>query len=83
MVGDNVDLWLEWNDYLYIHQQDAKQILVYSIKNNEYFTCEFHDEIKKGIGYSSSMFIADSGKSCHIATYFNEGELEGGTFNEN
>jgi hypothetical protein len=83
LVADNVDLWLELNGYLYIHQQDANQILVYSIKNNEYFTCEFHNEIKKGLGYSSSMFIADSGKSCHIATYFNEGELEGGAFNEN
>ena len=68
-LAENVDSWLEWKGYIYIFKADAKKVMVYSVKENEFFTCDAVYPAYLGDNYKYTMFVTDSGKKCNVVAH--------------
>ncbi len=77
LIADNIVCSQRWGDYIYIYQAERDEILVYSIRNNEYFTCELDFDGRIEPQYQFSMFINNSGRNCHIVAYHNKNSEQG------
>ncbi len=66
LITDDIVYRHRWGDYQYIFRKDAEEMLVYSIKENEYFTCPLPFDKNLMKTHSVSIIIGDSGKCCYV-----------------
>lgn len=72
LIADNIVNRMFWDDYVYIYQAGSEEVLVYSVRNNQYFSCSLSldESVNSDKNNMTFMFIMESGKKCRIVSYY-------------